>query len=63
MNLFENCNNNIDVESHEEQYSENQISISFIITEISPFKKKIKYDFTSKLQTLFFVRILLGTFW
>ena len=34
MNLFENCNNIIGVESRVEHYSENQISISFIITEI-----------------------------
>ena len=35
MNLFENCNNIIGVESYEEHFSENQISLSFIITEIS----------------------------
>ena len=38
MNLFENCNNIICVKSDEEHFSENQISISFIITEISQFK-------------------------
>ena len=37
MNLYENCNNIIGLESDEEHLSENQISISFIITEISQF--------------------------
>ena len=37
MNLFENCNNIICLESEVEHFSENQISISFIITEISQF--------------------------
>ena len=36
-NLFENCYNMICVESDEEHFSGNQISISFIITEITAF--------------------------
>ena len=36
-NLFENCNNIICLESVVEHFSENQISISFIITEVSQF--------------------------
>ena len=36
-NLFENCNNMNCVESDEEHFSENKISISFFITEISQF--------------------------
>ena len=38
MNLFENCNNIICLESDVEQFNENQISIWFIITDISQFK-------------------------
>ena len=37
LNLFENCNNIICLEYDEEHFSENQISISFFITEISQF--------------------------
>ena len=37
MNLYENCYNIICLEYDEEYFSEAQISISFLITEISPF--------------------------
>ena len=39
MILYEYCNNIICVESDEEHFSEKQMSISFIINEISQFKK------------------------
>ena len=41
MKLVDNCSNIIGVESDEEHFSENQISISSFITEIRPFKNKL----------------------
>ena len=45
MNLFENCNNIIGVESNEDHYGENQTSISICITEQSQFKNFKVYKF------------------